>query len=122
MDFKKLNSESYKRLGKRIAMFRELKGMTQEELAKKMGYKDKSSIAKMECGASPVPFKKLQLFAEVLGVEIEKLYDALENEPAAEEIKAEPTNARSNIIAMIASMDEMQLKKAEKLIRVLLED
>ena len=35
-------------VGEKIKEVRELKGMSQEELAKKMGYKDRSSISKIE--------------------------------------------------------------------------
>ena len=35
-------------VGERIKEVRELKGMSQDELAKRMGYKDRSSISKIE--------------------------------------------------------------------------
>jgi transcriptional regulator with XRE-family HTH domain len=42
-------------------------GMTQEELAKKMGYKSKSTINKIELGINDIPQSKIVQFAEVLG-------------------------------------------------------
>lgn len=46
---------------KRIEM-----GMTQTELAKKMGYKSKSTINKIENGTNDIPQSKIVKFAEVL--------------------------------------------------------
>jgi transcriptional regulator with XRE-family HTH domain len=42
-------------------------GLTQEELAKKMGYKSKSTINKIELGINDIPQSKIFQFAEVLG-------------------------------------------------------
>ena len=41
-------------------------GMTQEELALKMGYKSKSTINKIELGKNDIPQSKIVQFAEVL--------------------------------------------------------
>lgn len=41
-------------------------GMTVEELAHKMGYKDKSSISKIENGKADIPQSKIAVFAEAL--------------------------------------------------------
>ena len=41
-------------------------GMTQEELAAKMGYKSKSTINKIELGKNDIPQSKIVQFAEVL--------------------------------------------------------
>lgn len=43
-------------------------GMTQEELAKRTGYTDRSSIAKIESGKVDLTRSKIILFADVLGV------------------------------------------------------
>ena len=41
-------------------------GMTIEELARKMGYKDKSSISKIEKGKADIPQSKIAAFADAL--------------------------------------------------------
>ena len=41
-------------------------GLTQEELAKRMGYKSKSTINKIEMGINDIPQSKIVKFAEVL--------------------------------------------------------
>lgn len=53
-------------IGKRIREKREAIGMTQEELASKLGYKNKSSIAKIETGANDIIQSKVVEFANVL--------------------------------------------------------
>ena len=44
-------------------------GMTQAQLAEKLGYADKSMIAKIEKGQVDIPLSKIMAFAEVLGME-----------------------------------------------------
>jgi len=53
-------------VGERIAARRKELNMTQEELAKKMGYKSKSSINKIEKESSNVPLTKLEKVAKAL--------------------------------------------------------
>lgn len=51
-----------------IRRLRKEKGLSQEELAEKTGYTDRSSIAKIEKGDVDLPQSRIQLFADVLGV------------------------------------------------------
>ena len=55
-------------VGQNIAAARKRAGMTQEELASRVGYKTKSAINKIELGIRDLPQKKIAAFAEVLGV------------------------------------------------------
>ena len=48
-------------------------GMSQQELASALGYRTRSTIAKIESGENDVSQKKLLRFAEVLGVTVEYL-------------------------------------------------
>lgn len=50
----------------RIRERRKQLGMTQEELATKMGFKTKGSISKIEAGERNLPTSKIKQFAEVL--------------------------------------------------------
>ena len=54
-------------IGDNILYMRKRLGMTQEELAKKMGYKSKSTINKIEMGINDIPQRQIAKFAEVLG-------------------------------------------------------
>jgi DNA-binding XRE family transcriptional regulator len=53
-------------LGERIRTRRNQLGLTQDELAKKMGYKSRSSINKIEIGENDIPQSKIVKFSKVL--------------------------------------------------------
>ena len=54
-------------VGDNILRMRKRLGWTQEELAKRMGYKSKSTINKIELGINDIPQSKILQFADVLG-------------------------------------------------------
>lgn len=53
-------------VGKNIAAARKRLGLTQEELAARVGYKTKSAINKIELGVRDLPQKKIVQFAQAL--------------------------------------------------------
>lgn len=55
-------------IGQNIAAARKRAGMTQEELASRVGYKTKSAINKIEMGIRDLPQKKIAAFAAALDV------------------------------------------------------
>lgn len=55
-------------LGKKIKQRREELGLSQDELARMLGYKHKSSINKIELGAADVPRAKVPAFAKAPGM------------------------------------------------------
>lgn len=55
-------------LGDKIKQRREALGLSQEELARMLGYKHKSSINKIELGQADVPRAKVPAFAKALGM------------------------------------------------------
>lgn len=57
-------------IGKNIMKRRKELGITQEELACRMGYKSKSTINKIELGINDIPQSKVVKFAEVLNVSV----------------------------------------------------
>ena len=57
-------------IGRRIRARREELGITQEELATKLGYKNKSSIAKIETGTNDIVQSKVVEFARVLDTSV----------------------------------------------------
>ena len=60
-------------IGKKIKTRREELMLSQEELAKMVGYKHKSSINKIELGTRDIPRKSINLFARALNVSVEWL-------------------------------------------------
>ena len=57
-------------IGKRIKEKREQQGITQEELAFRLGYKNKSTIAKIETGANDIVQSKVVEFAKALNTTV----------------------------------------------------
>ena len=58
------------RLSENIRNFRKLRNLSQDEIAKKLGYKSFTTIQKWETGASEPPVGKLYELAEILQVNI----------------------------------------------------
>lgn len=57
-------------LYRNIRNIRISRGITQEALAEKMGYKSKSTIAKIESGVNDIPQSKIKAFADALSVTV----------------------------------------------------
>lgn len=55
-----------KMIGKNIKSRREELGLTQDDLAQKLGYRSRSSIQKIEKGVTDIPQSKIKSFAEAL--------------------------------------------------------
>ena len=78
-------------IGNNIARIRKEMGLTQEELAKMMGYKSKSTINKIELGINDIPQSKIVRFASVLGTTPAELMGW-----EAEEINSPPSEPKLN--------------------------
>lgn len=64
------------KIGKRIRYYREALNMTQEEVARKVGYDNanpRSTISKIERGKSDIPQSKVRLFADAFGITVSEL-------------------------------------------------
>ncbi len=63
--------------------------LSQEELAKKTGYKDRSSIAKIEAGEVDLSQSKIQAFADAFGVSPQYLmgYPEVSSRPTLPDFK-----------------------------------
>ena len=70
-------------LYKNIRKYRKQMGLTQEELAKRIGYTDRSSIAKIEKGSVDLPQSKITQIAKVFGISSKDLMgnDGIDVEP-----------------------------------------
>lgn len=64
-------------LGENIKQARIMAKMSQEELAQKLGYKSRSTIAKIESGENDLTQKKVTAFAKALNVSIDFLMDGV---------------------------------------------
>lgn len=81
-------------IGKRIKNRRKELGITQEELAQKLGYKNKSTIAKIENGTNDIVQSKVVEFAKALDTTVAALMGWDDTEPEQEEHYYLDDNAR----------------------------
>ena len=75
-------------IGKRIRIKREELGITQEELAKLLGYKNKSTIAKIENGTNDITQSKVVDFAHVLHTTVAYLMGWADESATADNLMA----------------------------------
>ena len=80
-----------KTMYERIRDLRIERGMSQDDLARAMGYRDRSMITKIEGGKVDISQKKIVAFAEVLGTTPRYLMDG---DPANEEIESASEDQR----------------------------
>ena len=85
-----------------IKRLREERGMSQDALAEKVGYKDRSSIAKVEAGLVDLSQSKIAAFAKALGVSPAQLIGAGS--------ESDPHNQNANL-----SHYQIQIKEARKM-------
>ena len=76
-------------------------GMSQQELAQAMGYKTRSTIAKIESGENDVSQKKLQKFAAILDTTVESLISGYDSLPPALPREAYTGARRNRNVAVI---------------------
>jgi len=117
-------------LGEKVKARREQIGMTQEELARKMGYKSKSSITKIEKGERDLPQSKIKQIADCLGtspsylmgwqreephIDMDMLHKAVEMAMKAQAEQIEPD--RIDVIAeKLEKLSEADLDRLEAII------
>jgi transcriptional regulator with XRE-family HTH domain len=111
-------------IGKRIRSRRESLGITQEELAKMLGYKNKSTIAKIENGTNDITQSKVVEFANFLDTTVAYLMgwendssivfplNDMEKEIVLEYRKAD--DITKSMVLRVLSIDE-QVKGEEKM-------
>ena len=107
-------------IGERIRKRRLELGLTQEELAKRMGYKHKSSINKIELNVNDVNQTKLQKFAKALECDPNDLLDNVPHNDINDDEMYEiakrffnmPNDMRENVLQYICFL-ESQLKNKE---------
>ena len=103
-------------IGKRIFDRRTEIGMSQEELAKKVGYRDRSSIARIESGERDVRQKMIVEFAKALNVSLTWLmgFGEQKNAPAESSESTKPVDIidEPELIELLAeSHTETELRK-----------
>lgn len=94
-------------IGRKIRTLRESLGMTQEELAHKVGYKSRVSINKIELQRD-VPLKKLAPIAEALGT-TPSMLAGWEEEPS----ETIPSFNIDKMVNLVAKKSQQDIRKDE---------
>ena len=108
------------KLYENIKTLRKENGWSQDELAKKMGYTDRSSIAKIESGKVDLSQSKIMEFARVFGVEPGDLM-GWEDEPiktTAEQVRILEEATRDRLL--MERMTPEEQAEIREMIRLLL--
>ena len=107
-------------VGNRILIMRKHLGWTQEELAKRMGYKSKSTINKIELGINDIPQSKIVIFAEALGTTPAYLMGWEEQETPPPPTKESLSEGEKALLELFNRVPEDQQKLVLQMIRAAL--
>lgn len=104
-------------IGKRIRKRREELGITQAELAIKLGYKDKSSISKIEKESNDIYQSDVLKFAQALGTSVQYLMGWTdENEDFKQLFKI--SEQETDIIVAFRNADEIDRRSVLRILRL----
>ena len=105
-------------VGYRILQRRKELDLTQEELARMMGYKSKSTINKIEMGINDIPQSKIIKFAEVLATTPSFLMGWDDGDDSLEEIQL--TEGEQMLLDLFRRVPEDKQELVLQMIRVAL--
>lgn len=117
------------KLYENIKYYRKLNHMTQDELAKRAGYTDRSSIAKIERGDVDLSQSKILQFAEIFGIAAGDLVgweeatdEEKENSEAIADLAARMMvdNDFLSIVLEISKLDESRLHDVRDMLKLML--
>ena len=107
-------------IGNNISRFRRELGMTQEDLAKLMGYKSKSTINKIELGINDIPQSKIVQFAQVLGTTPAELMGWEEDDKRDSPTEADLSEGEKMLLELFRRVPKEQQTLVLQMIRVAL--
>ena len=107
-------------IGRKIRNRREELGMTQEELAKKLGYASRSSVNKVE-NSREVSMKKIEQYAKALDTTVAYLMDWETDTPIIEiaEIDVALTNQSKQMKEYMLKLAELPKEKQENIFNLI---
>lgn len=111
-------------LYERIKSRREELGLSQEELAHRIGYKDRSSIAKIESGVNDITQSKIKAIADALDTTPSYLMGWEESHSGSDEKTADPKagggESLEDIIPGYDSLSDLNKNRVRDYVAVLL--
>ena len=103
------------KIGDKIKEIRIKNGLSQEQLAKELGYTSKSTITKLETGVNNISVDKLELFAQKFNVVIDELFDDFaKNEGLTIIDKHKTERVELTVLCLIENGDKLLLQNRVK--------
>ena len=113
-------------IGANILRAREALGWSQAELAKRMGYKSRTSIHKIEAGKSDIPQSKIAEFAYVLGTTPAALLGLVDEETQIKTdsiaklvVRMRTDKSFYNAAMLLYELDDERLEKINEVLALL---
>lgn len=111
-------------IGEKIKQARIAKGMTQEDLGEKLGYKSRSSINKIETGERDIPRSQLKKIAHILGVSPISLLglddeDTVNIAQEDEKTSSVPEGTKDEFINAVMEMSEDEVRELRTFVHFL---
>lgn len=97
-----MEEQLYRQIGRRIRSAREQSGMSQDELARRMGYTSSATISHFETGLRKVSLADLHRLSEILGVPIEYLL-SIEDTPTMQRFRLRAQEVRPSVREEVAT-------------------
>lgn len=102
-------------LGDKIKEIRISQGLSQEDLAKELGYTSRSTIAKIEKGVNEISFDKLQLLLKKYDLEMNELFDDFAHKVGGKIISNDNHKTTSYVKSIISNynIDKLSFKEID---------
>lgn len=98
------------RVGEKIRVRRIQNGLSMQELAERLGYANKSSVARIESGEIDPPQSKVVKFAEALGTSVADLMGWLDEENEKPAVQGELSEYEKTMLEVFRLIPEDQQK------------
>lgn len=110
------------RVGEKIRVRRIQNGLSMQELAERMGYANKSTVARIESGEIDPPQSKVVKFAEALGTSVADLMGWLDEENEKPAVQGELSDKVKQLVDFALSVPEDKVDLVLKVMKSIVED
>lgn len=110
------------KIGEKIRLRRMEQGMSLQDLADRMGYANKSTVARIESGEIDPPQSKVVKFADALGTSVSDLMGWLDEENEKPAVQGELSDKVKQLVDFALSVPEDKIDLVLKVMKSIVED
>lgn len=110
------------KIGEKIRIRRMEQGMSLQDLADRMGYANKSTVARIESGEIDPPQSKVVKFADALGTSVPDLMGWLDEENEKPAVQGELPDKVKQLVDFALSVPEDKIDLVLKVMKSIVED